>query len=81
MQIRVQFFSQLREIVKAGEIQVDLAAGATVADLLLQLYRRYPELERWDGHILIGAGLEFVDRRYAIQPNDEIAIMPPVQGG
>ena len=81
MQIAVQFFSQLKEIVGAGEMQIDLAAGATVADLLAQLYVRYPELGKWDRNILIGAGVEFVERAHVIQPNDEIAIMPPVQGG
>ena len=81
MRIRVQFFSQLKEIVGAGEIEIDLAAGASVADLLAELYLRYPGLEKWDRDILIGAGVEFVERAHPIQPNDEIAIMPPVQGG
>jgi len=81
MRITVQFFSQLKEIVRAGEIPIDLAAGATVADLLAQLYLRYPGLEISDRNILIGAGLEFVERSHVIQPNDEIAIMPPIQGG
>jgi molybdopterin converting factor small subunit len=30
---------------------------------------------------LIGAGLEFIDRNYKPNPGEEIAIMPPVQGG
>ena len=81
MQIRVQFFAQLKEIVRAGEMEIELPAGATVADLLAQLYHRSPELEKWDRHILIGAGVEFVERAHVIQPNDEVAIMPPVQGG
>jgi molybdopterin converting factor subunit 1 len=81
MQIRVQFFAQLKEIVRASEMEIELPAGATVRDLLAQLYRRSPELEKWDRNILIGAGVEFVERAHVIQPNDEVAIMPPVQGG
>ena len=81
MRIKVQFFSQLKEIVGAGEISIDLAEGASVADLLEQLYLRYPGLRTWDRNLLNGAGVEFVDRNYIIQPSDEIAIMPPVQGG
>ena len=79
--MRVQFFSQLREVVGAGESSLDLPAGATAADLLAQLYRAYPALEKWDRNLLIGAGVEFVERDYILQPDDEIAIMPPVQGG
>lgn len=79
--MKVQFFSQLKEIVGAGEITLDLPEGSSVAELLARLYRDLPELEKWDRNLLIGAGLDFVGRDYLIQPNDQIAIMPPVQGG
>ena len=79
--MRVQFFSQLKEIVGAGEITLDLPDGSSIADLLARLYRDFPELEKWDRSLLVGAGLDFVARDHLIQPNDEIAIMPPVQGG
>jgi sulfur-carrier protein len=81
MRLSVQFFSQLREIVGADEVALDLPTGTTVADLLAQLYRAYPALEKWDRNLPVGAGVEFVGRDYVIQPNDEIAVMPPVQGG
>ena len=81
MRLRVQFFSQLKEIVGADEVAFDLPAGTSVADLLAQLYRAHPALEKWDGTLLVGAGVEFVGRDYILQPNDEVAIMPPVQGG
>ena len=79
--MRVQFFSQLKEIVGAGEITLNLPGGSSVADLLARLYRDFPELEKWDRNLLVGAGLDFVARDHIIQPNDQIAIMPPVQGG
>jgi molybdopterin converting factor small subunit len=79
--VRVQFFSQLKEIVGASEIMLDLPDGTSVANLLTRLYRDFPELEKWDRRLLVGAGLDFVARDHVIQPNDEIAIMPPVQGG
>ena len=81
MQITVQFFSQLREIAGAAELSLRLAGQRTVDDLLRELYRAHPGLEKWDGNILIGVGLEFVGRDYLLQPGDKIAIMPPVQGG
>ena len=58
-----------------------LPDGATVRDLLEQLYAERPALGAHDNSILIGAGLEFVDRNYKLNPDEEIAIMPPVQGG
>ncbi len=79
--MRVQFFSQLKEIVGASQLELDLPPGSRVSDLLARLYRDYPALERWDKHLLIGAGVEFVERHHLIQPNDRLALMPPVQGG
>ena len=79
--MRVQFFSQLKEIVGASEITLDLPDSTSVADLLTRLYRDFPELEKWDRGLLVGVGLDFAARDRVIQPNDEIAIMPPVQGG
>ena len=38
-------------------------------------------LRDWDKSILIASGLDFVGRDYVIKPNDEISVMPPVQGG
>ena len=81
MQITVQFFSQLKEIAGASELTLDLPEGATVADLLAQLYARLPRLAEWDRQLLAGVGVDFVEREHILQPNDEIAIMPPVQGG
>jgi molybdopterin converting factor small subunit len=81
MKVRVQFFSNLRDASGVSEIDVDLNEGATVADLLEQLYARTPALRAWDRSILVGAGVEFVSRDHVIRPNEEIAVMPPVQGG
>jgi MoaD family protein len=81
VQVTIQFFSQLREIAGKSEETFELPEGATVSELLRQLYQRYPALENWDRNILVGAGVEFVERDYRLQPNDAIAIMPPVQGG
>jgi molybdopterin converting factor small subunit len=81
MKVRVQFFSQLKDLAATDDLNVDLAAGATVSDLLKTLYERAPVLREHDGSILVGVGVEFVDRNYVIKPTDEVAIMPPVQGG
>ena len=81
MKVRVQFYAQLCDLVGMRELDVDLAEGATVRDVIEKIYTRQPALRRHDKSILIGAGVEFVDRNYKLKPGDEIAIMPPVQGG
>jgi molybdopterin converting factor small subunit len=81
MKIHVQFYAQLRDLVGMRELDLDVAEGAIVRDLLEEIYAQQPALRSHDKSILIGAGVEFVDRNYELKPNEEIAIMPPVQGG
>jgi MoaD family protein len=79
--VRVQFYAQLRELIGVQELEPELPQGATVRDLLEQVYVQRPALRGHDKNILIGAGLEFVDRNYKLKSGEEISIMPPVQGG
>jgi molybdopterin converting factor small subunit len=81
MKIRVQFFAQLRDAIGSSELDLELKEGASVNELLAALYEQAPTLQKCDKSILVGAGLEFVGRDYILRPNEEIAIMPPVQGG
>jgi molybdopterin converting factor small subunit len=81
MRVQVQFFSHLRDIAGSSGVALESNDGATAADLLEQLYARFPRLRDWDSSILIGAGVEFVGRDHRLRDGEEIAIMPPVQGG
>ena len=81
MQVRVQFYAQLRDLIGVRQLELELRQGATVRELLEEIYAQQPALRAHDKSILIGAGLEFVDRNYKPTQGEEIAIMPPVQGG
>ena len=81
MKVRVQFYAQLRELIGVHELDLELRQGATVRELLHEVYAQQPQLRAHDKSILVGAGLEFVGRNYKLNPGEEIAIMPPVQGG
>lgn len=81
MKVQVQFYAQLRELVGIHELELELPQGATVRELLEKIYAQKPALRAYDKSILVGADLEFVDRNYKLNPGDDIAIMPPVQGG
>ena len=81
MKVRVQFYGQLRETVGVDAQDFELTEQATVSDLLQRIYETAPALRANDKTILIGVGVEFVDRNYKLTAGDEVAIMPPVQGG
>ena len=81
MKVRVQFYAQLCDLTGVQTLDVDLAGEAKVSDLLENLYAKFPALREHDKEILVGAGVEFVDRNYNLRASDEISVMPPVQGG
>ena len=81
IKVRVQFYAQLRDLIGIRELELELPRHATIRELLEQIYALQPALGTHDKSILIGAGLEFVDRNYNLHAGEEIAIMPPVQGG
>ena len=81
MKVRVQFFSRLRDLAGLSESEMEMPDETTIADLLGLVYSRTPALREWDNSILVAAGVEFVGRDYVLRPNDDISIMPPVQGG
>jgi molybdopterin converting factor small subunit len=81
MKVHVQFFSRLRDLAGRSEMDLDVPAQGTAADLLDLLYSQTPALREWDKSILVASGVEFVGRDYVLKPDDLISIMPPVQGG
>ena len=81
MKVHVQFFSRLRDLAGKSTMDLDVPEGTRVADVLEMLFSRTPALREWDKSILVAADVEFVGRDYVLKPNDEISVMPPVQGG
>ena len=81
MKVHVQFFSRLRDLVGTPAMDFEVPERTSAAELLQTIYANTPALRDWDKSILVAAGVEFVERDYRLKPDDEISIMPPVQGG
>ena len=81
MTTKVEFYSVLRDLTGAAELEISLPEGATVEDLLRELYALHPRLAEWDKQLLLAADLDYVERPHVIQPGEIISVMPPVQGG
>lgn len=81
MKVHVQFYAQLRDTAGCPQVDIDIADDASVSLLLDKLYGKFPGLHAHDKTILVGVGVEFVTRNYKLKAGDEVAIMPPVQGG
>ena len=83
MKVRVLFFSLLRDVTGEEEVERELAGEEeiSVGPFLDSLYKDYPGLAEWDSKILVAVDQHYVERTDTIRDGQEIAIMPPVQGG
>ena len=81
MKVRTLFFSVLRDVTNTDATIMEAAAGATVADLLEQVFAQWPGLKAWDANLLMAVDQTYVKRDAPLHENAEVALMPPVQGG
>ena len=81
MTVRVLFFSSLRDLAGESETELELPGGASVGDLLDDLGSRIPGMAEWDSRLLVAVDQEYADRGEVLREGQEVAVMPPVQGG
>ena len=76
MQIRVRLFAALRERAGIAERQLELAEGASVADVWREL-----KLGDEPPGIAYARNREYASRDTMLADGDEVALIPPVSGG
>lgn len=81
MKLRVKLFAVARELVGQPEVELELAANATVADVRREIVRRYPPLESILKHARWAVDAEFANEQDAVNSSSEVALIPPVSGG
>lgn len=81
MRVRVLYFAVVRERLRRDEDELELPAGATVADLLDELSARHPPIAALRLHLQVARNLEAVRGTQALSDGDEVALIPPVSGG
>ena len=81
MKIRVKLFAGAAQLAGRDEVEVVLAAGATVAELREQLYEACPELSGLLPHLAIAVDSEYVGDDFTLDAAVEVAAIPPVSGG
>ena len=75
------YFGIVRERLGCGEETMVLPDDACVADLLTILEGRHGSLEKGVESLRIAVNREYVDSKYSLSDNDEVAVIPPVSGG
>ncbi|MGB4872422.1 MAG: molybdenum cofactor biosynthesis protein MoaE [Candidatus Promineifilaceae bacterium] len=81
MQLTIRLFATLKDRVGQGKVQIEVAAPATVQTMLAALSAEFPALSASLPTALVAVNQSFAFAETAVQPEDEIAIFPPVSGG
>jgi molybdopterin synthase sulfur carrier subunit len=79
--VRVRLFASLREAVGAGELALELAEGACVADAWAALGARHPQLRARRGSLAAAVNRRYADFDEPLRAGDEVVFIPPVSGG
>ena len=81
MRIRVRLFARQRELAGAREIELDLAAGATIEDAWSALAIQVPAIASGRPFVRFARNGDYADADTPIANGDEIACIPPISGG
>ena len=81
MHVHVRLYAMYREQAGRDRLDVSLADGATVAQVIEQLMTDVPSLPRDFRPHLIAVNDEFANPQYPLGDGDSIALYPPVSGG
>ena len=81
MNVDIRFFAIIREIVGRSAERREVPVGTTVGDLLSQLIRENPRLERMRPVTMLMVNKAYVTPDHELHNGDELALIPPVSGG
>jgi len=79
--MKVLLFARARDLAGEDAIEIDLPAGATVAELRRALAIRYPKLAGLIERSAFAVDAEFAQEKTPIPATAVIALLPPVSGG
>ena len=80
MKITVLLFGIIRDIVGENTLELDLEKAILIEQLKQDLLKKYNNLQQYS-NFSIAVNEEYVDLNYVLQPNDIVALIPPVSGG
>lgn len=81
MKVNLLFFATLKDRAGRGQAELELAQGATVADLRARVAANYPAVEPLINHALVAVNQNYAFNEDTIPENAEVALFPPVSGG
>lgn len=81
MKILLQLFAKARDLAGESPIELEVAEGATVAQLRQALLSQCPQLRSISESLLWAVNNDYVPLEHRLEPADSVACFPPVSGG
>jgi molybdopterin converting factor subunit 1 len=81
MKVRVLLFARARDLAGRDMVEVEIPAGATVADLRERLGSALPGLKGFVQRCVVAVGGEYAAEGDEVREGAEVALIPPVSGG
>jgi molybdopterin converting factor subunit 1 len=81
MRVRTLFFAAYRDLLGVSQLDVDVAEGSTVSQLVAELRGRGGRFESLPRQPAIAVNRTYSRHDAPLFPGDEVAFIPPVAGG
>jgi len=81
MRVRVVYLGILKDLAGKGTESVEVADGARVSDLWLQLVTMYPKFKGFSNSAAVAVNQEYAPPATKLVEGAEVALLPPVSGG
>ena len=78
--VRVRLFAHYRDVAGTGAVEMEVADGSTVRDLVERV-RVDLDLRALPPKPLVAVNREYADLARPLAAGDEVALIPPVSGG
>lgn len=81
--IRILFFAKAKDLLKQSEAEIDLPSELTINQLFEAIEQQWPELQKFKRAFAIALNEEYLDldSTVILQPQDTLAVIPPISGG
>lgn len=81
MRVHVLFFGMLKELAGRASETIDVAEGASVADVLRQYELQIPRLKEALSSLALAVNQQYAGPDTKLKADDQVALLPPVSGG
>jgi molybdopterin synthase catalytic subunit/molybdopterin synthase sulfur carrier subunit len=81
VKLRLKLFAVAKQLAGADSLELELAEGATVADLRRKLVEQIPALGPLAPAMSFAVDQEYAGDKTVLSPGADVACIPPVSGG